>query len=226
MKPSTTALILATALLSTATSTEDSINMVGCANIKGNRCARCYKRKVNALGGCEAPQPESDPCLFYIYRDTPGYSQCSDCKPGYALKNHQQDPLIQYTCVKGTVQGCLNEYIFITPQATDHSCFGCAGDKYSTTDKVSLQPICESISSPATNCMWGGMYAAFLKEKECFRCQPGYAVDLPARNCQKASQKGCWEQRYGVCQTCDSYAGYSMNLQGKCFKPVSTRLSF
>ena len=224
MKLLTTALILAfTGRIASAISKKVP-GYAGCVTSKfGNGCTQCYRRKVKADGTCGPLLPESDPCQLYDYNANNNSSECVACKPGYAAftdVNNQNAP----DCVKGTIPDCINEYVVKTGASSDTSCQACSGhDVYSITSLRFINYDCKKVSDPLPNCLVGGL-AIPNDGKSCYRCQPGYAVNLITGHCEPAALEGCWIQD-GRCLSCDPFAGWSMDPQLSCIKVGGQDLS-
>ena len=218
------ALILTSSLAMAATLSQNKANYVGCISTRLGLCVNCFRRKAKQDGTCGSLQPDSDPCLMYIYSKEQKGATCVQCKPGYANTFNINDPNGPSKCLKGRIKGCLYEVLATALQKKDDFCYGCEDDKYAVLDPNTKKVSCIEIQSPVPNCLWGGLYAPSLEDKECYRCLPGYAANLISGVCEKAVQEGCFTQVKGGCDACDPFSGWSMDPKGNCFKPGSARL--
>ena len=187
-------------------------------------CRECYRRKLQTDGeGCGSLLPKSDPCLFYqLHEARTIKSVCSECKPGYASKLTLQDTKFVQECVKATLPNCILEKEIDFGQRTERVCVACSNNQYSIFNQASFLGTCQNITKPVQNCKWGAQYSKQLDEASCARCNDGYAVDINTRKCDISVEKGCWMQLNKKCVACDPFEGYSINVNGTCFKTTNT----
>ena len=220
MNPPHKALLLAilSSITATAFSNATTNQFVGCVDIYQHKCGSCFKRQIRPDGfGCGPLQPQNDTCLFYTYNAQSEESECSECKPGYAKRTSHINGKRESQCVQRTIQDCLWEVDFEFPNQKLRYCYACQEGKYSVYNKETLTSSCQEVAKPVENCLEGGVVSA-NGQARCSRCQPGYALDLNSNLCQPVVQPGCWNQRSGACLVCDPFEGYSIDIDGKCFK--------
>ena len=192
--------------------TAASAALEGCVQLD-YQCTECFMRHLYSDGSCSYQLPATDPCNICANKAASGkkYDSCILCKPGYASNQG-------FSCVKGTISGCLAEFANTDSSRASNSCFGCEPGKYSVIDPQTNTTSCKAVANPAPNCLWGGTSNhGYYRGNACFRCKPGFAVSVFSGQCLPAVQKGCWTQKGGICVTCDPFAGYSISTFGNCF---------
>ena len=190
----------------------------GCVGLSSDgTCGECYKRKLLPNGqGCGPKQPDSDPCEFYDYSKLFNKTNCIGCKPGYSNKEQVIGDQFVTGCIKGVIPDCLYEsYIPVGP-TPGHFCNACGNKKYAFFNKTSQSTTCANFSNPVANCKWGS-YVTF-GIASCFLCEDGFTLKLESHTCIPAVQEGCWYSANGKCLGCNSFSGYSIGKDGKCFK--------
>ena len=209
----TTALIFAATLVVSVASTD----FTGCVSLTSDgQCEECFRRDLLDNGSCGPLKPATDTCEFYTNAGRgQNFNLCLQCKPGYAVKVNER---AAYTCIKGVIKDCLfEEEVYGQKYRT---CLACDEGKTSILDRLTNAPVCRKLAKPLANCLWGGVFRQGPYDgASCYRCNPGFAVDVTSGGCTKAVKTGCWIQhKGGKCLSCDPYAGYSVNAQGNCVK--------
>ena len=197
--------------LTLTVSAVNTINYAGCDIVeRGGRCGECFKRKVAPNGkGCLGPQPDSDQCLIYSQSTLRPGTYCTTCKTGYAIKPSLNSD--GGTCVRGSIRGCIQQtnFPFRAP-----FCNACPNNTY----PVGRGSSCVQVRNPLDNCKWGSAITG-TQQLRCFLCNPGYSSFYKSGACVRAPQTGCQVSDETSCLACDPYDGYSMNANGKCYKP-------
>ena len=192
------------------------VSFQGCIAVQDGKCTECYHRLALSSGqGCGAQRPAGDNCAIYTYKNSFNRVQCSSCDPGYALKILPAKPPV---CGSITIADCRVETIFNIGIVASIICHACENGKYSVTPLSSPYRIssCKTIQNSVRNCRYGG--SVVNGNPNCYRCDPGFSVDLRTGHCVRAVIPGCAVVQGGSCLICDPEQGYSMDSNGRCFR--------
>ena len=201
----TTSILIA--LLAATYTLQQHATIKGCATWDKylGTCRSCARRQVTTHG-CGPLLPMSDPCLGHAEK-VGQKTDCVFCKFGHGLTQDGQ-------CVPAFIFDCS---LVTVASNGAKKCVACMNGLYPTVDGTACSPLA---SGAVANCMWGGLVQGSSQTPYCTKCIPGYVATDLGKSCVKftANTTGCLLLNLdnSACRTCDIFAGYSMQKNGKC----------
>lgn len=195
------AFILILFLIRSSSTTDCSINCIGCLK---TGCIGCIEsKKVNSFECSKTENPIKNCFLHYSQAN----NLCYWCKVGYVEKNGECKKL------ENLIEGCINHKF---SEQRGVFCETCAGG-YPSKDQKHCNRFEEYENQHVfRNCLWGGLFHKI--QPICMRCQTGYSIlDFL---CERSEIEGCWimksNEKEKICNVCDPWLGYHSLEVGKC----------